>query len=78
MSSELPKAEDVKRDFLAQGQTIAQWATDHGFSKGSVYAVLDGRCKGHRGEAHLIAVALGLKAPPKAKTAASTLETIQA
>lgn len=72
MPSLLPTAEEVKLSFQASGQTIAQWAIDNGFRKGSVYAVLDGRCKGHRGKSHLIAVALGLKAPPTAPATPSS------
>lgn len=64
MPSALPKAEQVKRGFLARGKAIAEWAAENGFKKANVYAVLDGRCKGNRGEAHQIAVALGLKDLP--------------
>jgi gp16 family phage-associated protein len=51
----------VRDRFREDGATVADWADAHGFSRESVYAVLSGRSKGDRGEAHKIAVALGLK-----------------
>lgn len=44
-----------------QGITITQWSEDHGFSHPLVREVLAGRKKGLRGQAHNIAIALGLK-----------------
>lgn len=44
-----------------QGITITQWSADHGFSHPLVREVLAGRKKGLRGQAHNIAIALGLK-----------------
>jgi len=40
---------------------VQAWAAQNNFSPANVYAVLAGRCKGRRGEGHLIAVKLGLK-----------------
>lgn len=51
--------------FGAQGLTISQWAADHGFKSEEVYAVLSGRTVGRRGRAHEVAVALGIKLPPR-------------
>lgn len=51
----------LKRAFEANGLSFAQWADEHGFRKANVYSVLSGRTKGRRGEAHKIALALGLK-----------------
>jgi gp16 family phage-associated protein len=56
----------VKTRFLAEGVSIAEWSRANGFSLKLVYRVLSGRVKGTRGQAHKIAVALGLKAEPKA------------
>ncbi len=55
----------VKERFKAEGVSIAQWARAHGFNRLTVYRVLEGRVKGERGEAHNVAVALGLKSEPK-------------
>lgn len=54
----------AKNGFYARGEQISTWAQEHGFSKDLVYSVLGGRAKGHRGQAHKIAVALGLKPQP--------------
>ncbi|HSV78445.1 MAG TPA: hypothetical protein VLK85_04445 [Ramlibacter sp.] len=40
---------------------MAQWARDHDVSQQLVYDVLAGRKKGRRGQAHKVAVLLGLK-----------------
>lgn len=48
--------------FREVGISINDWAVARGFEPGVCYAVLAGRIKGDRGEAHRIAVALGLKA----------------
>lgn len=47
--------------FHASGMAVSGWATENGFSPSVVYALLAGRTKGRRGEAHRAAVALGLK-----------------
>ncbi|UDF37748.1 UNVERIFIED_ORG: DNA-binding protein [Shinella sp. XGS7] len=68
---ELIKVEDidaaslarVKHQFYARGEGISGWAEANGFSAAMVYSVLNGRCKARRGQAHRIAVALGLKEP---------------
>jgi len=53
---------DIRQAFVDEGLSVTEWADRHGFPRGSVYAVLSGRCQGRRGQAHRIAVALGLKA----------------
>jgi gp16 family phage-associated protein len=55
---------DVKAQFRARGMTIRSWAQTNGFSTPLVYAVLGGRVQGIRGQAHEVAVALGLKPLP--------------
>ncbi|TAN08819.1 MAG: DNA-binding protein [Rhodanobacteraceae bacterium] len=52
--------------FAARGIVTAEWAKEHGFSPDLVYGVLTGRLRGRRGQAHRIAIALGLKADPRA------------
>ncbi len=54
-------AEEVRKDFLYCGASIAGWARSHGFSPNQVVSVLNGRNKGNRGKAHNIAVLLGIK-----------------
>lgn len=54
----------IRSAFHASGISIADWADAHGFRRQNVYAVLSGRSKGRRGEAHQIARALGLKSAP--------------
>ncbi|WCM24917.1 DNA-binding protein [Paraburkholderia bryophila] len=53
--------DEVRDAFSSHGVTVVEWARAHGFNPDSVYAVLLGRTRGTRGEAHRIAVALGLK-----------------
>lgn len=45
------------------GVTVSDWARAHGFEPSVVFALLSGRTHGRRGQAHLAAVALGLKGP---------------
>jgi gp16 family phage-associated protein len=59
------KRSEVKARFVAEGISIAQWARARGFSEVMAYRVLAGKVKGTRGEAHRIAVALGLKVEPR-------------
>jgi len=56
----------VKSGFFARGESVSEWALAHGFNPALVYGVLSGRTKGRRGQAHLIAVELGLKPSPLA------------
>ncbi|MBN0252676.1 DNA-binding protein, partial [Pseudomonas aeruginosa] len=48
--------------FRQRGITITQWAAEHGYKRNAVYRVLNGFDKANYGQAHDIAVALGLKA----------------
>lgn len=54
-------AEQVKRRLHQQGKTITEWATEHGYSRGDVYRVLNGQVKAKYGKGYEIAVKLGLK-----------------
>ena len=54
----------VRRQFEAEGISIAAWARARGFNCITVYRVLNGKLKGTRGEAYRIAVALGLRREP--------------
>ncbi len=49
------------------GQPITEWSRERGLDYGIVHHTLMGRTKGLRGEAFRVAVALGLRKPPKAK-----------
>lgn len=69
MTSKTPPAlrtlSEVKLWFEAYGVSVAEWAKSRGFAKEVVYAVLSGRSRGQRGQAHQVAVALGIKPAPK-------------
>jgi gp16 family phage-associated protein len=47
--------------FEHTGQSVSQWAREHGFTRSLVYEVLAGRKKCIRGDSHQIAVLLGIK-----------------
>lgn len=53
--------EEARAEFQRKGISIASWATANGFNTNMVFEVLGGRKKGLRGQAHKIAVKLGLK-----------------
>ncbi len=53
--------DDVKKEFLFSGITIAQWAKKHGYSYHQVQNVLSGRSQNSRGKSHEIAILLGIK-----------------
>lgn len=53
--------EQVLAEMRRRGQSVAGWARDQGYSLASVYALLYGNNKGHRGTSHEIAVRLGMK-----------------
>lgn len=53
--------DQVKENFRRAGQTITQWAKQHGYSRVLVYRVLNGQAKAYFGLGHEIAVKLGLK-----------------
>ena len=56
--------ERVRLEFTLRGETILDWAKQHGFRPSVVYQVLSGRTLAIRGESHHVAVALGLKPKP--------------
>lgn len=64
--------ETVKQRFYLRGESVAEWARAHRFDERHVYSVLSGRSKATRGQAHLIAVALGLKPRLESEPDAST------
>lgn len=53
--------EQVRKQFNRVGMSVAQWSRKHGVSQSLTYQVLSGEKKGLRGEAHRIAVLLGIK-----------------
>jgi gp16 family phage-associated protein len=57
--------EQIKAEFAERGVTLTQWAAQNGFSRGCVYQVLTGFTRASWGQCHEIAVALGMKPPPK-------------
>lgn len=69
MATKVLTPEKVKERFRTQGITVTDWAREHGFPRNAVYLVLNGVTKAHYGQAHEIAVALGLK--PSANQAAA-------
>lgn len=54
-------ADQVRAEFERKGITFVQWAKEHNFKYTDVIALMNGKCKGRRGSAHHIAIALGLK-----------------
>lgn len=50
------------QDLRASGISVSQWARDNGFTRDVVASVLYGRSACLRGQAHEVAVALGIKA----------------
>jgi len=61
---EYEELQRAKNELYARGERISAWALTHGFSKAMVYSVLNGRAIGRHGQAHLIAIELGLKPRP--------------
>lgn len=53
--------DEVRDAFRRRGETFTAWARERGWKVKAVYRVLNGADKGHFGQAHDIAVALGLK-----------------
>lgn len=60
-SQTLLSREQVLEWFEIEGLTVMGWAKKHHFHPQNVYAVLAGRSRGRRGEAHEIAKALRMK-----------------
>jgi gp16 family phage-associated protein len=57
----LKTREQVRQQFNRVGMSVAQWSRQHHVSQSLTYQVLSGKKKGLRGEAHRIAVLLGIK-----------------
>lgn len=57
-------AAEIKAQFKAEGKTFTQWAIEHGYRRNAVYRVINGFDKALYGQAHDIAVKLGLKTKP--------------
>lgn len=55
----------VRKWIEVNGINITDWCRQNHFSRHTVADLLRGKRKGHRGEAHRAAVALGMKADPK-------------
>lgn len=57
----LKTVKQVREEFRQGGIVISEWAEKNGFRATTVYSVLHGESQGIRGEAHKVAVTLGLK-----------------
>lgn len=66
---------ELRRAFEHAGISVSEWADSQGFRRENVSAVLSGRTRGRRGEAHRIALALGLK--PEAHSMAAEALRVQ-
>ena len=53
--------QEARDELQRKGISVSQWAAANGFTVNMVFEVLSGRKKGIRGEAHNIAVKLGIK-----------------
>jgi len=53
--------EKLKQQFQQRGETVADWAKNHGYQRWEVYRVINGQNKARFGKGHEIAVKLGLK-----------------
>ena len=54
--------DEIRRELADYGVAVSEWARRHGYSPALVPQVLAGRLRCQRGQAHEIAVRLGLKA----------------
>jgi gp16 family phage-associated protein len=61
MKTQVKTIEQVRAEFRACGMTQSQWCVANGFSLNVMREVMNGRSLYVYGEAHRIAVALGLK-----------------
>jgi gp16 family phage-associated protein len=69
MAQQFLTGEQVKQRFRMAGKPVAEWARDHNFRPSQVYRVLNGYDAGDRGDAHRIAVLLGMKPSTSAAAA---------
>jgi gp16 family phage-associated protein len=58
---QLKTIDQVRLEFNYRGETVSGWARKNGFNHESVKKVLQGKSKCIYGEAHKIAVMLGIK-----------------
>lgn len=70
----LRTADEAREALKRQGVSISSWAIANGFSTTMVFEVLGGRKKCIRGQAHKIAVKLGLKEGEVCTDPANALE----
>lgn len=61
-NADMTTSDQIKRRLRTEGKTISSWAKANKFPRQEVYRVLNGQSKAYYGQAHRIAVALGLKA----------------
>lgn len=52
---------EAREEFRRTGKSISSWARDNAVPPGTVYQVLGGYKKCERGDAHKVAVLLGIK-----------------
>lgn len=71
----LRTADEARAELQSKGISITQWAVANRFSPNLVFEVLGGRKKCVRGQAHEIAVKLGLKAGEICTDPARALDT---
>ena len=64
-SMTLKTPEQARAWFVSNGVSVREWSRKHGFHYEIVYSVLRGKTKGRFGQAHHIAIALGIKEPPE-------------
>ena len=68
--------DQVRQQLRQRGKTLTKWAAEHGYDRKAVYRVMSGTDKAYYGNAHKIAVELGLKmAEEEPSTPASTGNT---
>lgn len=53
----------IKAQFQERGECPGRWADQHGFDRGLIYRILNGRAACLRGKSYEAARALGLKTP---------------
>lgn len=59
--SAVRSVDDVKTEFARTGTSISAWARENGVQARTVFYVLNSGGKAYRGEAHRVAVLLGIK-----------------
>lgn len=53
--------DQVRQQLRQRGKTLTKWAAERGYDRKAVYRVMSGTDKAYYGNAHRIAVDLGLK-----------------